>query len=93
MRLDLIVERLKHPHWWPRLVGCSVRCWWLWNLQGRPRDLPVVIKPGRLIASRDGRGGHITGFHLDSRYQRQIPAVDDVWDRFSAMYPVDRPGR
>lgn len=69
----------------------SLRVWWAWRRQGRPRDFPVVVKAGRLHASPEGHGA-IDGFWLDWKYVDDDVActMEDLWDRLSAMYPVER---
>lgn len=68
-----------------------LRTWWAWRQQGCPRDFPVVIRPGRLIADRHGQGT-IDDFWLCDLYLDPHVTLDvgDLWDRLSAMYPVER---
>jgi hypothetical protein len=70
-----------------------LRCYLLWVRQGRPRDIPVVIRAGRLVAEPSGKG-LIAHWHFDCRYMdRAIFVFDDpehLWDRLSALYPVER---
>lgn len=81
--------RLRHPSWWPRIVRHDFEAWCLWIEQGRPRDVPVVIRPGRLIVDPLGRSC-IDGWHIDCDYMSSSICVDDWWDRLTAHYPVER---
>lgn len=82
--------RARHPEWWPRLIRNAARTRILWHAQGRPRDMPVVTDVGRLIADSSGRG-QLNGWGFDFRYhQGGNIRADDLWDRLSAMYPVER---
>lgn len=83
--------RARHPQWWPRIVRSRLRAAWLWRLQGCPTDIPVVLKAGRLIASPDGRGT-VADWHFDCRYMKRSVTGVDLWDRLSALYPVERTG-
>jgi hypothetical protein len=51
--------------------------------------MPVVVRRGRLIADPTGFGT-ITGWHLDTRYMTTTITSDELWDRLSARYPVER---
>lgn len=86
---EIYVNRVRHPSWWPRLLKYWLRREWLWRVQGRPRDIPIVVKTGQLIADSSGRGV-LANWFLDMSKMTQAISVDDLWDRLSAHYPVER---
>lgn len=52
------------------------RIWWLWIRQGRPRDIPVVVKEGRILRDPLGRQ-HVVAWHWDlSRMQIHGDVID-----------------
>jgi hypothetical protein len=83
-------RRARHPSWWLRLAWNWARVHYLWRQQGCPRDVPVVIHPGVLLAAPDGKRGQISGWAFDCRFQTRPVTADDLWERLSAMHPVTR---
>jgi len=54
--------------------------------------MPVVICPGRLAACPHGFG-LITGWFWDCKRMTTWITVDTLWERYSAIYPVERVDR
>jgi hypothetical protein len=82
------------PRRWCRAKYRRARSYLLWVRQGRPRDIPVVLRTGRLLAEPSGKG-LIANWCFDCRYMDRAifntqDGPDHLWDRLSAMYPVER---
>jgi hypothetical protein len=64
----------------------------LWRQQGRPRDMPVVVKVGTLTFTPEGRP-ILEDWTFHVHYMVGEITLNDLWDRLSARYPVERSGR
>ncbi|WP_346007161.1 hypothetical protein [Janibacter terrae] len=68
-------------------LGRRARHWWAWVRQGRRRDVPTVLRVGRLVIHPDGRRV-ITGWSFDLRRMSSGMSVDnDLWEFLALRYP------
>lgn len=85
---EVWIGRAQHPSWWPRLLRGWLRLEWLWRVQGKPTDVPVILQVGRLITV-DGKPRSLEGWHFDCGKQAQGFAIDPgyLWYWLAVRYP------
>jgi hypothetical protein len=69
------------PRSWPR----EARVWASWLWEGCHRDVPVVVRAGRLV--HVGRRRIVHGWRLDARFMHQPVDAALLWTHLVARYP------